>query len=271
MSKDIQLHVPNITNFDVKYYFSQDESKQPEKIWPFHLHDRIELYILLEGDVSFLVESSLYKLSSGDAIITKPNEMHNCILNSSSVHRHLCFWFDASSDFIFKDFLSHELGKNNLIVPDDDAKKTLLSVYKQLEEASDKDDRLEQFRLTLEMLSILKRFLNTDAPKQQFPEILNGILNDIDENFKTIKSLDYFKDKYFISASTLNRLFKKHLNTTPKMYLESKRLAHSQILLKEGKSVLDACMESGFSDYSNYIRLFKRRFLITPKQYQDSK
>jgi AraC-like DNA-binding protein len=55
------------------------------------------------------------------------------------------------------------------------------------------------------------------------------------------------------------------------MYLESKRLAHSQILLKEGKSVLDACMESGFSDYSNYIRLFKRRFMITPKQYKDSK
>ena len=66
------------------------------------------------------------------------------------------------------------------------------------------------------------------------------------------------------------RLFKEHLNTTPKTYLESKRLVHSQILLKEGKSVLDACMESGFPDYSNYIRLFKRRFGVTPKQYKDS-
>ena len=41
----------------------------------------MELYILLEGDVSFVVESSLYKLSAGDAIVTAPNERHYCILN----------------------------------------------------------------------------------------------------------------------------------------------------------------------------------------------
>ncbi len=271
MAKDIQLHIPNITNFDVKYYFSNEDHKHPERVWPFHLHDRIELYILLEGDVSFLVESTLYKLTSGDAIITKPNEMHNCILNTNSVHKHLCFWFDASSDFIFGDFLSHEPGKNNLIVPDAQSKERLLEIYKSLKVASDGDDRLEQFYLTLEMLRIFSRFLGTTSTHQPFPDILKSILDDIDGNFKTIRTLDYFKERYFISSSTLNRLFKEYLNTTPKMYLESKRLAHSQILLKSGKSVLAACMESGFPDYSNYIRLFKRRFLITPKQYQEKK
>ena len=271
MAKTVQLHVPSIQSFDVKYYFSDNNQRYPEKVWPFHLHDRIEIYILLEGDVSFLVESSLYKLSAGDAIVTKPNEMHNCILNTSSVHRHLCFWFDASSDFIFKDFLSHDLGKNNLIVPNLEAKERLLNVYKELREASDRDDRLEQFRMTLEMLSIFKRFINVTAESQPFPNLLNDILNDIDENFKTIRTLDYFKERYFISSSTLNRLFKTHLNTTPKTYIESKRLAHSQILLKSGRTVLDACMESGFPDYSNYIRLFKQRFGITPKQYQSIK
>ena len=271
MAKAIELYIPNITGFDVKYYFSNNDQKYPERVWPFHLHDRAELYILLEGDVSFLVESSLYKLSAGDAIITKPNEMHNCILNTSSVHRHLCFWFNASSDFIFKDFLSHELGKNNLISPDREAKSSLLNTYEKLRDASEREDRLEQFRLILEMLSTFRRFIKKSSPEQPFPEILVRILDDVDTNFKTIRTLDYFTERYFISGSTLNRLFKEHLNTTPKTYLESKRLVFSQILLKEGRSVLSACMESGFPDYSNYIRLFKRRFGLTPRQYQNSK
>ena len=270
MAKDIRLYIPNINNFDVRYYFSNENQKHPERVWPFHLHDRVELYILLEGDVSFLVESSLYKLSPGDAIITKPNEMHNCILNTNSVHRHLCFWFNSSSEFIFNDFLSHELGKNNLIVPNDEAKQNLLNTYKKLESASENEDRLEQFHLILEMLSTFRHFINKSTPQQPFPKLLESILNDIDENFAAIRNLNYFTEKYFISGSTLNRFFKDHLNTTPKTYLESKKLVHSQILLREGKSVLDACMESGFPDYSNYIRLFKRRFGVTPKQYKDS-
>ena len=44
--------------------------------------------------------------------------------------------------------------------------------------------------------------------------------------------------------------------------IESKRLSYSRLLLNSGKSVLVACMESGFPDYSNYIRLFKKRFDI---------
>ena len=65
-------------------------------------------------------------------------------------------------------------------------------------------------------------------------------------------------------------MFRKYLKTSPKSYLETKRLAYSRILLRQGKSVVDACAESGFSDYSNYIRLFKRRFGITPNKYRDN-
>ena len=99
--------------------------------------------------------------------------------------------------------------------------------------------------------------------------MLKKILSDIDDNFKSIRSLEYFTEKYFISESTLNRLFNTYLHMTPKKYVEAKKLAHSRYLLKSGSTVLSACMESGFSDYSSYIRLFKKRFSITPMQYRN--
>lgn len=271
MSNNFQFRVPSIANYEVKYYYADATDEKPPKVFPFHLHDQLEMYILLEGDVSFAVESSLYKLSAGDAIITKPNEMHNCILNSKSVHKHACFWFDPSSAFLFDAFLGHEFGKNNHIIPDAGAKKELLAVLDDLRVASEAGDMHKQLYLTLHMLDIYRRFTFNTVEPQVLPGVLAEILADIDENFKSIYSIEYFTSKYYISQSTLWRLFRTHLHTSPKKYIETKRLAYSRVLLNRGETVLSACMEAGFSDYSNYIRLFKNRFDITPGQYQSQK
>lgn len=271
MNTDFHFHIPSIANYEVKYYYADAPDEKPPRVFPFHLHDQLEMYILLEGDVSFAVESSLYKLSPGDAIISKPNEMHNCILNSQSVHRHLCFWFDPSSAFLFDAFLGHDFGKGNHIIPDDESKKELFGVLDSLRAASEAGETHKQLYLTLHMLDLYRRFtVNTVAP-QVLPRVLAEILADIDENFKSIRSIEYFTTKYYISQSTLNRLFRTYLHTSPKKYIETKRLAYSRVLLNRGETVLSACMESGFSDYSNYIRLFKNRFEMTPGQYQSQK
>ena len=127
------LSVPKMADGIIEYYFSRKDEEIAAKVFPFHVHSKLEMYILLEGDVSFAVESSLYKVSHGDAIITRPNEIHNCILNSNTVHRHMCFWFDTSNDFLYGDFLTHPFGENNLIVPDAPSKARLLEIYDELD------------------------------------------------------------------------------------------------------------------------------------------
>ena len=266
--KYLNFNIPDICGYNVKYYYSNRVTEENPKNWTPHLHDTLELYILIEGDASFSVEGTNYKLMPGDAIITKPNEMHNCILNSRSVHRHLCFWFDAKSSFVFEEFLKHDFGKNNLIRPSAEAHVRLLEIYDSL--VITEKDTHAQFYLTLEMLGILRKFIDAERPQISQESVFESMLSDINKNFKTIKNLDYFTAKYYISQSTLNRLFKKHLNTTPKLYLEMKKLAYSRKLLKEGKSVNEACTEAGFSDSSNYIRLFKLRFSLTPNEYKGS-
>lgn len=269
MNEYYSFSIPNVSNYEAKYYFSKSLKEYNPKIFPPHVHDRLEIYILIEGDVSFVVESTLYKVSSGDAIISKPNEMHNCILDSTSLHNHICFWFDCTNEFLFNDFLTHDFGKGNLISPNEDNKKRLNEIYAQLKDAQDKNDKHKVMYLTLEMLDIFRKSISDDTSLIQMPKVLKDILSDLDANFKTIKDLSYFTDKYFVSNSTLNRLFNTYLHTTPKLYIETKRLAYSRRLLKQGASVLYACMESGFPDYSNYIRLFRKRFSITPKQYRN--
>ena len=234
--KYINLNVPDVCGYNVKYYCSKKVSEENPKNWTPHVHDTLEIYVLLEGDVSFSVESSRYELSAGDAIISKPNELHNCILNTRSVHRHLCFWFDTSSEFLFEEFLRHDFGKGNHIKPDEESKKRLSEVYDLLIEAGESGDTHAQFYLTLEILSNLRRFIRVEEGGTfALPAVMREIMLDIDRNIKSIKNLDYFSAKYYLSQSTLYRMFKTYLNTTPKMYLETKKLVNITTLTDNEK------------------------------------
>lgn len=270
MVYDHTLHMPSLSELEVIYYFRLNTSIYDARIFPPHVHDHIEFYVLVDGDASFMVENRLYHLKAGDIVLSRPNEMHHCVLNNRSLHKHLCIWFNSKSDYLMRDFVT---SKTNIISPSDEDKLLLLSLYNELESAGNQSNERLQLSILLKILDIYSHSMNQSnllsEHLQPLPEILHTILDDINNNFVSIHSLDYFTEKYFISMSTLNRLFKKYLHTSPKLYIESKRLTYSRQLLKQGKSVLSACVDSGFPDYSNYIRLFKNRFGITPKQYKE--
>lgn len=271
MTTYYELATPPINCFEMKYYFNTSSNPTMPKIFSPHIHNELEIYILLEGDAAFMVEQNLYALTPGSAVISKPNEIHNCILNSTSVHKHLCFWIRTDCKFLLEPFLSANFGEGNLIVTDTD-KDELFEICGEFSRISGKCTKLELFALTVRLLNLLSRNLHSELSSAQteslFPAVFKKILNDIDENFAEIVKLSYFTEKYFISISTLNRFFTQYLHTSPKRYLETKKLAYSRILLKTGKNVLEAALESGFENESNYIRLFKRRFGVTPGQYK---
>ena len=73
-----------------------------------------------------------------------------------------------------------------------------------------------------------------------------------------------------ISRSSLWRLFRQELQSTPAAYLQQLRLENARRLLLSGGSVTDTALASGFSDCSHFIQLFKARYGLTPLQYQKS-
>lgn len=272
MADILSFDLNYLDELHIKHYLSDNETTYSAHKFPPHLHDEVELYILMEGDASFMVEHSLYNLKPGDVIVTKPNEMHNCILNTTSVHKHLCFWFSPPNEFLFDVFLNRPFGERNLISLPKKQKEKLLSVCMELHNAALQKDDFQQYYFAIRLIYLLRDTPTSNQNvNKSIPQTLQTILDDININFANIKSLNYFTEKYFISESTLQRMFKKHLHTTAKVYIETKRLAHSRLLLKQGVNVFDACMQAGFPDYSNYIRLFRKRFGTTPKHYQENK
>ena len=262
------FHFPLGSDFNVQFYASLSGEPMPPFVYPHHIEREVELFILVEGDVSFAVESRVYRMRRGDIIITRPNEMHHCIRNSTTVNHHYCFHFDPSCDSIFSPFLEHDFGADNLISPTEENRERIISLADRIVCSPEcADDGLLRLSLMLEMLSVVKRGMGESHSPEKLPEPLEAVLAEINEHIAEDMLLDKVCARHFISRSTLTRLFKKHLGTTPRMYLESKRLAIAGRMLESGTSVGTVCRAVGFVDTSSFIRLFKRRFGETPLKY----
>lgn len=72
----------------------------------------------------------------------------------------------------------------------------------------------------------------------------------------------------YASREHLSRAFKECTMESIHGYLTHLRMQHCRKALAEGASVLSACTESGFPDYSSFLKTFRRLYGITPAEYR---
>lgn len=264
MNTVYKLMFPALSDNKLSFYHAEEGRVYLPRVFPAHTDLGTEMYVLEEGESSFRVEDRIYDLTAGDVIFSRPGEIHNCVLKHETMHRHYCFWLDPKLESLLNG-LSRFCGKERRISLAPEQKARLLSLCAALTEAAQKEDSLLSLCRLLELLHLCGGEPNR---RKQYPPRLQEILSEMTEHFATIQDLSYLSDKYFISQSTLNRLFRQWLGTSPGRYLEGLRLSCARMLLTEGKSVFEAGNTAGFSDYSGFIRLFKKRYGMTPAAYR---
>ena len=66
----------------------------------------------------------------------------------------------------------------------------------------------------------------------------------------------------YASREHLSRAFKECTMESIHSYLTHLRMQHCRKALEDGVSVLNACTESGFPDYSSFLKTFRRLYGI---------
>ena len=98
-----------------------------------HVHEECEIYLNLSGDVVFEVENSIYPISRGSVIVTRPYEYHHCIYQSNILHRH--YWITFSGEYeeeFLTIFFHRQKGKNNLIILEEDKLNQMCEILEEL-------------------------------------------------------------------------------------------------------------------------------------------
>lgn len=86
---------------------------------------------------------------------------------------------------------------------------------------------------------------------------------------ETVK-LGVIASRIGLSSSRLRHLFTSQVGGAPVSYRKWRRLWIAAELLGRGEKIVDAALESGFSDSSHLTRTFVEMLSITPRVFQES-
>ena len=256
--------------FDLEVNYAETRVWEEESHFDSHTHPWCEIYLNFSGDVMFMVESRVYPISAGSVILTRPNEFHHCIYNSfSEVHRHFCIQFSAEgNERLLKRFFDRPLGADNLITLGGEEQREAEQLCRMLLDSDAAE--LERYGAFFRLIALLEAPHPSDGAVSEtpLPPDVRIALDYIQAHLSAPMTVTEIAAAAHVSVNTLERHFLSSMKVAPSEFLKERRFAVAQALLREGKSVLEACEGSGFSDYSHFIALFRKRFGVTPLRYK---
>ena len=140
----------------------------------------------------------------------------------------------------------------------------LIKVIQNIEQAIHNNEINHACALTYEFLLELASNL-----KRNLPEKITLIIESMKIGIPQKLSLNDFINEFHISRSTLHRLFKHYLNTTPKEYYRMLKLEFARHLLHDTHLPIKTIAErSGFSDPVQFTHAFQRTYHLSPLNYR---
>ncbi len=232
-----------------------------------HCHNAYEIYMLEDGERSYMIEDKLVQLRPRDVLLIKPNVIH-CTVGGTYV----ATLVEITENHLKKFFSPYAIGsmtecfeKTVIRVRESDFGQ-LLTMAEKIK--ADEND----FWAIAQLISVLKNNmsrkiydLNVADPK------IADIIDYISDNYKTIDNLDMIANKFYISRSYLCRLFKQHTNISIIKYINILKV-NSSIDLLYGKnlSIAEVAEQSGFKNLSYFGKVFKSVMGVSPLKYSKS-
>lgn len=99
-------------------------------------------------------------------------------------------------------------------------------------------------------------------------DLLSEILAYMNKHIADPVTIEEICHEFYVSRSSLQALFKTHLNSSPKNYLLNIKLQKSKELIRENQyTISEIAYMLGFSSIHYFSRLFKKYFNTTPSAY----
>lgn len=235
-----------------------------------HLHDGYVLWLNSEAGEHYRIQGNTDILQPGSISIIEPGVIHDnrpCL----SYRRHLrSFYF--TNQFLAKMAEQVSNRSANPVLP-----TTVLTDKQLWQEASFLHEELlhsvSEMQAEVGILSLFDRIFKSCNLLQ--------VADFAKDNRKVTTAIDYFAANIHRQLTLaevaqmagctdfhLIRLFRAVKGVSPHIYLVQLRLEHARKLLVAGCSIVDAALQSGFSDQSHLTRHFRTRFGVTPGQYR---
>jgi AraC-like DNA-binding protein len=257
-------------------------------------HERLELFIPLDGKVMFRMGETKFQLQPGDVLLVDNMKPH-CVLDQKNFDaRVVVISFmpelvyspgSPSNDYFFLlPFYAKVSGRIHLMHRTDEAADDIYNALTKLLKCYFEGGK-EQLRATtckawfLVILQALARLFydekaheNELLKRRQLAARFNDLLIRIRTNHHERISVESAAKISGMSKAQFTRQFKRVTGVTFVAYLTHIRLSEAARLLRHTEdSIAEIAARTGFSDQSYFDRCFKREFKQTPRRFRAGK
>lgn len=243
-----------------------------------HSHSFPEIYYFLRGDVDVLLSGVEYHMKPHTMLLYPPGAYHGIRVNSDAPYERITLHLEPS-------VLSFERRAQLMAVLPKAGMNPGFPLYwpamqgtgiweslLQLDDCAALSKAQQKALMPIFIEAVLARMLchmQTSLPVSQPVYAASksqgsSILYYLDEHFAQPISLDMLAERFFVSKSHLNQMFRKMTGTTVMDYVTHKRVNFVQQLLSGGVSAVQAAQAAGFGDYTSFYRAYVKIFAHAP-------
>ena len=268
-------------NSDFKIFHLTDQISTE---FEFHYHEFHKITIFISGNVQYFVEGKTYPLEPYDIVLVNRNDIHRVQVDPSLPYERIIVYispgfidayrtddYDLSYCFEKKQKKEHSkcaahfilLEKKALFSKITNRLVNVLFLIRNMPAVCTGRFLFLEFMIHLNRAAIKNRveFLDT---RLYNPKIVD-LIQYINQHLTQTLNVDFLSSRVYLSKYYMMRLFKAETGYTIGNYITYRRLLLARTLILDGMPITQACLASGFQDYSTFSRAYKTEFHEPPR------
>lgn len=239
-------------------------------------HPYFELTYVDRGCMISEIDGKIYNLKERELMIYGPGQFHTQHIPEGSSCSYVTIIFDMETIVYDTGSMHYELLLNKVFGYD---KKIHTLIKTFVMESTSQIPYMNSLMLCLLQETIIRllqsEFIGkkqertvTEARQHYQDELLEKILAYIDETIYEPITIAEICQKFSLSRSSLQILFKESLNQPPKKYINELKLEISRQMICEGKyTISEIALMLGFNSIHYFSRAFTQKYGMAPSEY----
>lgn len=281
--KEIKRHgsygFPVLVSYERLSWFDTGE-------FPWHWHPEIELTLVMEGEIAYQVNDSLYHLKPGEGLFCNTNVLHSghgeqsgdCSYLSVTFHPRLLYGY--SSSIMHTKYMERILKSPSAasihFVPEEGWQSRVLGLMETIRILDREHPASEELQIQIALMRIWQEIYEHVGIKETEPaengrdtERIRRIMEYIQEHYAERITLEDLAEQVHLCRSESCRLFKRYMKESMFDYLLDYRVERSLELLRSPElDVTQIAGRTGFASPGYYSKIFKRKMGCTPLEYR---
>lgn len=237
-----------------------------------HTHTHHEIFMLFDGRIDYMIEGAIFPLHPWDIVVIGAGEPHSkCGTYSENTK---IFVINVKKEFFnsigcpqYEDIFKKHDTTEHVISAESAKNSGIIGAIQRLADYTDDYTNIYT-QISKYILAEILYLINKKEFSKHFTANMQikSIIDFINANYTRKITLEEIAKNVFLSKYYICKIFKKHTGLTIKDYITKKRLANVSTLVADGANITNACINSGFGDYSTFYNAFLREKGNPPKK-----